>query len=462
MTTVAEILAAYVYDLSFKELPKEVVTEAKYRIMDFIASALPAWKEPPVKIMLTWVRRQNTKSESTVIAYGDKVVAHYAALINGVMGHCLELDDTLPTVAHTSVVTVPPSLALAEREGLGGKELITSVVAGYEIACRVGIAATPTGILHDKGFHPTSVNGVFGATASACKILNLSEDKIATALGIAGSMASGLLECTRDGTWTKRLHPGWASHNGILAAEFAKMGYTAPSSIFEGRLGYLHAFIGESANQEKIIEDLGKFIYIFRPGYKLYASCKYNHAPINAVLRILEQHDIDPRDIQRVEVRMMRIPYLIVAEPIERKKNPTTQVEAQFSVYYAVAVTLIDKKPPLHEAFSPTRIKDREVLELARKVIAICDPELENEYNINAETTMDSIVTIVLKNGKRFTERNYKNFDHPPYKQLEDKFYECALFTLDKDRTEEALNMLKNLENLGNINELMEVLRCHT
>ena len=457
MPTIAEALGSFIHGLSFDRLPEAVVKEAKYRLLDFIASALPARNEPPVKVMLDWVAAQKSNPESSIILYGRKVAARYAALVNGVMGHSLELDDTLPSVAHAGVVVMPPSLALAEREGVDGRALIEAIVAGYEVACRVGSAATPIGILHEKGFHPTGVNGVFGATASACKILGLDAEETATAIGIAGSMSSGLLECTRDGTWTKRFHPGWASHNGILAAELAKMGYTAPRTIFEGRLGYFNAFVGKTSSPSKILEGLGESFQIFRPGYKIYACCKGCHAPINAVLRILERQRIDPRDIERIEVRMQRIPYLLVAEPKERKYSPRTTVDAQFSIYYSIAVTIIDGKPPLHDAFSANRIGDEEVLKLAKRVRAVIDPELEKRYG--EKTTMDAIVTIVMKDGRRFTEVNSEDFDHPPPAQLEDKFRRCAAAALSESEIGEVLEKVKHLERVGDVGQIMDILR---
>lgn len=455
--TIAQTFGQFISELSYKKLPEAVITEAKYRILDYIASALPAWNEPSVRIIIEWVTKQNSNAESSILRHKKMTASHYAALINGVMGHSLELDDSLPSIVHPGVVVVPPALALAERESVDGRNLLTSIVIGYEIACRVGAAAAPIGILHKKGFHPTGVNGVFGSTAASCKVLGLDSEKIAKALGIAGSMSSGLLECTRDGTWTKRLHPGWAAHNGVIAAELAKMGFTAPRSIFEGGLGYLHAFAGNTSDPSKMLEGLGETFWIFRPGYKLYACCKASHAPINAVLRILEKHpEINYRNVESIMIRMQEVPYLLVAEPRERKYRPQTTVDAQFSIYYSIAVTLVDKKPPLHDAFSIERLQDERVLDLAKRVLVTVDNELEKNYG--KKSTMDAVVTVKMKDGSSFTGKNSDDFDHPPYDQIEGKFMRCATSVLAEGRAKELLAKVKQLEKLTDISELFEII----
>ncbi len=460
MPTLTEAIASFAHKLTFNSLPTGVVIEAKYRVLDFLGNTLAARNEPSSHIVLDWVLGQNSNPDSSIIAHGSKVASHYAALVNGVMGHSLELDDSLPAVVHPGVVVLPPSLALAEREKVDGRTLITAVVLGYEVACRIGSAATPIGVLQDKGFHPTGVNGVFGATISASKILGLSEEQIATAMGIAGSLSSGLLECTRDGTWTKRLHPGWAAHNGILAAELAAKGYTAPHLILEGRLGYLHAFVGESSTPLAIVERLGESFQIAKPGYKPYACCKACHAPINAVLKMLEGRRINPKQIENVEVRMQRVPYLLTAEPRERKYYPETTVDAQFSVFFSIATTILRGKPPLWDAFSEANIRDAETLALAKRVTAMVDPELEKLYAGSiAKGIQDAIVTITMDDGRVLKERNSQDFDHPPLGSIEDKFRICAASVLEEDQLDDVLEKIKNLERLDNIIQLMAALR---
>lgn len=184
----------------------------------------------------------------------------YAALANGVAAYALDFDDTVLTaMLHPSASIVSAAAALGEWLDSGGKELLTAIVAGYDVAVRIAeaINSPPAMPHHRKGFHPTSTCGVFGATAAACKLLGLSKTEVINALGIAGSLSSGLLEFFHNGMMTKRFHPGKAAHDGILAALLAQRGYTGPASVFEGRDGLFRAY-SDDVNPARAITDLGR------------------------------------------------------------------------------------------------------------------------------------------------------------------------------------------------------------
>ncbi len=217
-------LCKYLVKTEFQDLPEEVIESTKYVILDFLGCVFSGYEEESTKIVLSFIDESSDIKDASIIGYG-KTSTQLAALANGVLGHSKELDDEHKCSAtHIGVTVIPAALALVENNHKTGKDLITSIVLGYEVAARIGMSIC-SDVLPSKGFHPTGVIGVFGSTATTSKILDLNRNTLMSALGIAGSFSSGLFEFVSDGCWTKRLHPGWAAQNGITAAFLAKKGF---------------------------------------------------------------------------------------------------------------------------------------------------------------------------------------------------------------------------------------------
>src|SRR5207302_4879023 len=219
---------------------------------------------------------------ASIIGGKASAQAVWAALANGTAAHAVELDDvTTESSLHPGVAVIPPALALAEELGVAPASMLEAIVAGYEVTMRVGNALNPASA-YARGFHPTGVAGAFGATAAAGRMLGLSPDQLSSALGIAGTLASGSLEYLAGGAWTKRLNPGWAGHAGITAARLAQAGFTGPVTVFEGRLGVLHAY-SDAPIAERLLCDLGDLqsLQVMRVSIKPYACCRYNHGLID-------------------------------------------------------------------------------------------------------------------------------------------------------------------------------------
>jgi 2-methylcitrate dehydratase PrpD len=254
--SISETLAQNIYEMSFEDLPDEVKEEAKLRILDIIAVTVPAWDlEEPARIAGEYAHRFGGAEEATIMTAGYRVPAHMAAFANGVAGHCLELDDDHNTmVGHPGVPTVPAVLAAAERVHADGKALMLGTVIAYDVVIRTA-QAIEAGVMQDLGFHRTGTNGAFGAAAGAAKMLGLDAAQIAHAFGIMGSQSSGSLQGTDEGVWTKRFNPGWAAHNGVTAATLAKMGFTGPAEIFEGKRGWYNAYPNKGYDLDKILDE---------------------------------------------------------------------------------------------------------------------------------------------------------------------------------------------------------------
>ncbi len=196
-------------------------------------------------------------------------------------------------------------------------QFVAAVVAGYEVATRLGVAVQPK-FHYELGFHPTSTCGVFGAAVTAAKLLHLSEEQMLSAVGIAGSMAAGSLEFLADGTWTKRLHPGLAAQNGILAANLAAEGFRGPTTILEGRDGFLAGY-SRQPKPEAVLERPRQDFEIMRTSIKPHACCRYMQAPIDGLIELAIANDIQPEQVEKVEVAVLEAGWSLVCEPQEKE-----------------------------------------------------------------------------------------------------------------------------------------------
>jgi 2-methylcitrate dehydratase PrpD len=240
-TTASQSFARFCADLDYEALPRVAVDRVKHFFIDYIGIALHASTLDSSRPLRKLAAVRPIPGGATLLGRPDLVNAHWAAFANGMAAHSMELDDTyLPGSIHNESFVFSPSLALAEERGISGKRFVTAIVAGFEVACRVAAALQPSAT-NARGFHPTGTTGALGAAAAAATLLGLDAEQLSVAIGVACSQAGGLLEFVTDGTWTKRFHGGWAAHAGIIAAELAQYGMTAPRTAIEGKFGYLHA-----------------------------------------------------------------------------------------------------------------------------------------------------------------------------------------------------------------------------
>jgi 2-methylcitrate dehydratase PrpD len=322
-----------------------------------------------------------------------------AALANGTAAHAVELDDvTTESSLHPGVAVIPAALALAEELDARPTRLLEAIVCGYEVTMRVGNALNPASA-YARGFHPTGVAGIFGATMAAGRLLELSEDQLVHALGIAGTLASGSLEYLSDGAWTKRLNAGWAGHAGITAAQLALAGFTGPASVFEGRLGVLHAY-SDAALPSALLEGLGETLQVMRVSIKPYACCRYNHGLIDCMLELRAQHAFSLDDVACVRLGVLSGGALLVADPIEQKRAPLNSVDAQFSAPYAAAAALVFGSGSI-DVYTPEHISNGVVRSLMSRTECYRDPSLDVAY----PRQWPAAAELVLRNGQVLATR---------------------------------------------------------
>lgn len=251
-------------------------------------------------------------------------------------------------------------------------------------------------IHYEMGFHPTSTCGVFGAAVTASKLLRLDEDQILSAVGIAGSMAAGSLEFLADGSWTKRLHPGLAAQSGMQAAMLAAEGFRGPSTILEGRDGFLSSY-SRDADPEVVTRDLGQTFEILRTSVKPHACCRYMQTPIDAIGALATQHDIRPEDVDRIEVAVLEAGWPLVCEPAARKYGPESIVDAQFSMPFGAAIAVLYRDGAL-ERFTVENIQSPEIRSLMEKVVLTKDPRIEAGF----PSEWAARVSVRLKDGRHY------------------------------------------------------------
>lgn len=389
-TTVA--LAARCAGVSWGKLPDEVCARAAELVLDLVGVALRGSRQPSsVAAREAIARLAGGGGRATVIG-GPRLRAAWAALANGTSGHAIELDDvTSESSLHPGVAVIPAALALAEERGASGRAFVEAVVAGYEATMRVGNALNPASA-YERGFHPTGVAGVFGAAAAASLLLGLDAAATARAFGVAGTMASGSLEYLSDGSWTKRLNPGWAGHAGIVAAELAAAGFRGPTTAIEGPLGVLHAFSAEP-HVERLTSEGGWVL--MEVSIKPYACCRYNHGPIDGVLRLAREHRLRPDDVSRIRIAIVSGGSLLVSEPIEAKRAPRNVVDAQFSLPFAAAIALVRGRAGLAE-YIQENVDDPLMRSVMARVDCVRDPSLDALYPARWPSTVE----IELRDGR--------------------------------------------------------------
>jgi len=434
----AEKMARWSSALQLEDVPTEVVAAAKLHLLDAVGTGLAALALDQLPAARAVAAEIGGEPEATALGLERRVGPAAAALCNGSLMHALDFDDTHElALVHSSAVVAATVLALGEARGSAGTDAIAAAVAGYEIGSRIGLASP--GALHLRGFHPTSVCGVFAAAAASARLRGLGPEQTTNALGIAGSQASGLMEFLADGSQTKPLHAGWAAHAGIVAAALAAHGATGPASVLEGRFGLLASHLGPGEFDESgLAGELGSRWETTRIAFKAYPSCHCSHAVLDAV-RELGLEAGEAEDL--VALVPGEVAVGLVLEPAERKRRPTTPYDAKFSLPYCIAALLVRGELGV-DSFTPEGIADERILELAAGVsYEVVEFEGGNDISggVRARVGGRDLEARVL--SPRGGPANPLSEE-----ELREKFRRNALLALPADRAERLLDVLVTLE----------------
>ncbi|HKA11282.1 MAG TPA: MmgE/PrpD family protein [Candidatus Dormibacteraeota bacterium] len=355
--------------LRLGDIPAGVRRTACRHVLDALGCGLGARRLGEAEPALRVAAGLGGSRQATLIG-GGRVAAPNAALGNGALIHALDFDDThADGLVHMTAAVLPAALAAAEEQGASGAELLTALVAGFEVVTRLGAAIRHA--FHARGFHATSVCGTFASALAAGRLYGLREDAAVHALGVAGSFAAGSLEFLADGSSTKQLHPGWAAHAGLVAARLAAAGASGPETVLEGESGLYRAYAGQAVQPEMLVRGLGETWETARTTIKPYPACQLSHASLDA----LREAAVPAADVAGVHFRVPEEAAAIVLRPEPAKLHPRTPYDAKFSLQWCAAALLVDGELGI-ESFARDRVERPEVFELARRVsYEVYDPK---------------------------------------------------------------------------------------
>jgi 2-methylcitrate dehydratase PrpD len=392
--TVAETLAARSVALRPEEIPPIVRERCTDLLIDVAGLCVAARNRDYV---LSLKRSLDPNSNCTAIGHAETWSAEDAALLNGTAAHGEDFDDTFEGgPVHSGAVVVPAVLAACERFERGGHDALLGIAAGVETLCRLSLVAPKR--IHNSGFHPTAVLGAIAAALAVSKSIGSSEKQTVDALGIAGSMAGGIIEYLAEGAWTKRLHAGWAAHCGLHAARLAHAGFVGPRTVLEGTHGLFFAFAHDRAGDfEALTGRFGEHWHLAALTFKPYATGTMNQPYIDCALR-LAQRGFAAEDVTDVLCETAEGYVKRLWEPLSAKRRPVNGYAAKFSTPFNIAVAFVTGAAGL-DAFSDATVRDERILGLARKVRYVVDPD--NPY----PRAYTGHVRMTLKNGSVHEER---------------------------------------------------------
>ncbi len=448
----SEKLARWVCDLSYTDLPDAVQADAKLRVLDILGTTLAASTLRSSAIMRDGALKVGPGNESRIIGLGDRASAAGAALANGTMAHALDYDDThLGSVVHISAPVVSTALTLGEKLKATGDQILTAIVAGAETGCRIGSVAQK--LFHQQGYHATAVVGTYAATATAAKMLGLNAEQTTNALGIAGSQASGILQCFNDGTWTKQFHVGWSAHAAITAAYLAESGFTGPREVLEGIQGFFSTYAAPGEQHpERLLDGLGTRWEYPTTSFKPYPCGHVVHGFLDCILQLYREEGLRADQVQSMTCPIAEWMIPIMCEPRDVKLRPLTDYHAKFSFPFTIAATLTFGRLGV-EAFSNQNIRDPEILALAEKIMHAVDPDapagVQFKGWIQVETTDGRTL-------ERVVDDNWGSESNPMTPdQVRQKFRENAALVLSDDKVDTLIGTTASLETLTNVTQIV-------
>ena len=451
--TLSEVLASFAADTQARQIPAEVRQRAKMLLLDAIGVAFSATKFDFAQRALAAARLLGA-GESDVIGMPAKLALRDAILMNAVLVHGLDHDDTyLPGSVHLSASCVPTVLGVGAASRASGEELLTACVLGLETGARLG-AAGKGGFLR-AGFHATSVVGTFACTLATGRLMKLSCEQLTMAQGIALSMASGNMQPMQDGSWTKRMHPGLSGASAVTAATFAQQGFIGPREAYEGRFGLYPCFLGPHAKDADVglvRDELGVRWEFPRTSIKLFPACHQSHAFFNAAIGLAREETLRAEDIESIRVRIAEPAVPLICEPLAAKRKPDSSYAAQFSLPYGVACCLTRGRFGLTE-LEQASYSNPALVTLAHKVDYEIDPDSGFPKSRSGE------VIVNMKDGRTLSRRESILPDEPAGDEaILEKFMDTAASVISASRARRIRDAILDLERLEDTRTLTRLL----
>jgi 2-methylcitrate dehydratase PrpD len=460
----AEQLGAFADDVASGSLPVDVALSVRQRVLDVLGLCVAAHALPTSEAVLGLVEEQGGRPQARAIGLPDPVPAAQAALANGVLAHSLDYDDThLPSVLHPSACVVPAALAAAEAAGSTGADVVAAVAVGLEVAVRLGMAGYDqelgNSVFFEHGQHATSICGAMGGAAAAAMLFGLGAAGVQNTLGIAASMAAGVIEANRTGGTVKRLHCGWAAHSAVTAAQLVQRGFTGPPTVLEGRFGFFEAFLHGRVDLSAVGDRLADHWEVPRIFFKPYPANHFTHAAVDAGLA-LRDRGLPLDRIEHIELGVPTAVIRTIGQPLDVKRAPVTGYQAQFSGPYAVVaglhggsglgVGLDDYTDAL--AQDPGR----------RRLMALVDVVPDERCDRIFPMQFPAVVRVRTDDGQEWTEEVLANRGGPDRplsdEELAVKFRANVAGRLDPETADQVAELVLGLDCLEDVSGVMKLL----
>jgi len=457
MATITQELIHNVLDTKFEDFSSDVIRDAKNQLIDIVAVTVSGADGSGNSVLLDLVRQWGGREEATIIAHGDKVPLPLAAMMNSIQCRSYDHEAVGPYpfgknegkfAGHVESTTVPSALTIAEYLGSSGKDLISAVVLGGDLAARIAIAQE---LSFDQPFDPIGTANAFGAVGLTGRMMGLNEDQIMNAFGIVSTQVAGGFRSLWDGVDTFKLYGGMSARNAITSVQMASKGFTGLKDPLLGPQGYFACYC-PNYHSEFLTRDLGREFYV-KERNKKYPSCYVNHDVIDCGLEILEQHDIETEDITEIIIGTLpsRI-NLYINQPFNMGES---QPKALFNYQYAAANVLLRKGARL-EHYTEEAIREPKVVKIAGKVKVVPTQQKDGAVELKVKMSNGKEYSAIYKHPQM---RGYPKFPLTK-EELYEKYWNNLNYSkaISKEKAEKALEMIENLETVNNVSDLVKLL----
>ena len=446
-------LARFASALRYEDIPREAVERIKHCVLDSIGCCLFGATLPWTRKVAALADAEQAQPVASVFGMGRKTSVALAALVNGTAGHAFELDDIhKESIVHPGSLATPVAFAFAEQAGhAAGRDVITAMVAGYEVGTRVGNAATMSLFL--DGFHPQGTNGAFVAAATAARFLVLDPGAFQHALGIVGSQAGGLM-AAQEGAMVKRFHCGRAAQSGVYSALLARDGFTGIPDVLEASYGGYLSSYSSKPNPQRLTDGLGTTWETLNVGYKPHASVTSIHTSLDGLKELMKEHAFDADAVASIEVGLSTMTHVHCAW--EYKAQGVTA--AQMNLYYGLAVIAYDGVA-FTDQYQESRLRDPKLLAFIKRISAYIDPEIEK---MGAPYRHAARLAVKLKDGRSFAKLILDRRGSPENpltpEDIEYKFRHVVRSCVAPAKIDRIVKLTQTLEQLSSTRELIEIL----
>jgi len=455
--SIEQKFAQFVCTTAYEDLPPGVTDIIKNQLLTVLGTTIAGSTEAGCETLIDYCRARGGTEEASILIHGGGLPAEAAALVNAVMARALDFDDALTPGVHIGASTVMAGLAAAElRGGIDGKEFLAALLVGAEVGARLNLTEAAY-----NGLDPTGICTVFAATATASRVLGLTQGECRNALALAFNRAGGSFQSNVDGSLAVRVIQGWVAESGVMCARLAKGGITGPKNFLEGVYGYYHVYGRDLLDPRKAVAGMGERFECEKILFKKYPSCGLTLGSTDLVLGLMRGPDgegVTAENVERVEIKVPPYAYRLVGHPFEIGATP--RVNAQFNIRYCVANALLRGNSRL-DHFEEEAIRDPGLLELTRRVDVIMDPAMETR----GHTPVD--MRVQLKDGREF----FRQLDIAPgfpgnplsHEEHEARFRDCIAYAkkpIEKAHVDQIVERAASMERVNDIRTLIPLLQA--